>query len=274
MAITTLNGVIAGLTPPMNLFKAGPGTAAVYTRTAWYSAGYPSAAVANTSGLAGVALTTDVGAFPFQNPVSGNTYLSNWQNGVLYPNVTTYAPWWLVDRLWHNSGLDHTLITAQTVNSAAWPARDINQSTNGEGVYIAIEVSTLMGTGTPACTMTYTNSAGTTGRVATQLIQTPAVASTAVGAWYVFALAPGDTGVRSIQDITFSVSWGAAGVLHLVAFRPIAMITSENWNGTPEDAVTLAMPRLFDNSVLQVIYLTPNASLRYGLQATVGYTQG
>ena len=52
----------------------------------------------------------------------------------------------LVDRIWHNSGLSATITTSQTVNSNAWPARDDNESTNGEGVLVGMEVHAATGT--------------------------------------------------------------------------------------------------------------------------------
>lgn len=256
MAITTISGVIAGLQPPV--LGAKSQSALIFDNipsaiTNFYSAGSPVAASAPSPGIAGAALTSYTGQIPFPNPASGNAYLARLEAQSTEGTRTCL----LVDRLWHNSGLSGTTITAQTVNSVAWPARDINGSTNGEGVYIAVEFSGASGSGAPTITMSYTNSAGTSGRTATNLMST--VANTQSGRMYLMGLAAGDTGVRSIQTVTFSVSWGAAGNLHLVAYRPIAILNassavSPGSNAGADDALSLAMPKMWNDSVPQVIF--------------------
>lgn len=279
MAITTLAGVEAGLTYPNILAKNASNTAGGSGQwmTSFYTAGYPPAATAPTPGLAGAALTSYTGQIPFTNPLSGNTYLA----GLRRPfNVETtnasQRTLMIVDRLWHNSGLDRTVITAQTVNSVAWPARDLNGSTNGEGVYLAIEVSTTVSGGAsgPSISVSYTNSAGTAGRTGNSILGTRTNAP--AGHWFPIGLEAGDTGVRSVQSVTFSVSWGTAGVLHLVAYRPVAMINAASAaaNNCVDDALTLAMPQLWNDSVLQNVSATTGNGSSDGGAITVQYTQG
>lgn len=277
MAITTLAGVEAGLCAPNILGKQAVGSANSSSQwlTSFYGAGFPPAATAPTPGLSGAALTSYTGQIPFTNPASGNTYISrlfrSYQNEAASASQRTLM---IVDRLWHNSGLDRTLTTAQTVNSVAWPARDINGSTNGEGVYLAIEISTTMGTGAPTITVSYTNSAGTSGRTGTSILTTRT--STPAGYWYPIGLQAGDLGVQSVQSVTFSVSWGAAGVLHLVAYRPVAMINAASApaNYSADDALTLAMPQLWNDSVLQTVSVATGNGSHDGGAITVQYTQG
>lgn len=277
MAITTLAGVEAGLTAPNVLIKGVSNSANSNNQwiTSFYATGYPPAATAPTPGVAGAALTSYTGQIPFTNPLSGNTYLAALRRpysiSSLSPNQRTLM---IVDRLWHNSGLDRTANTAQTVNSVAWPARDLNGSTNGEGVYLAVEISTTMGTGGPTITVSYTNSAGTSGRTGVGIL--PTRTSAPAGHWFPIGLEAGDTGVRSVQSITFSVSWGTAGVLHLVAYRPIAMInaTSAPEINCVDDALTLAMPQLWNNSVLQNVSVMAGNGTTDGGPILVQYTQG
>lgn len=273
MAITTLNGVASRLMPPLVISKITGNTTGVQgvLRTTWYQSGMPVAATANTSGLSGAALTAPVtGQIPFTNPTSGNSYLAQFSSvqGALFQSA---QPTILIDRLWHNSGLDRTLATAQTVNSAAWPARDANGSTNGEGVYIGVEISTAMGTGTPTITMSYTNSAGTAGRTGVGVLG--AVAASSSAGWiYVIGLDAGDTGVRSVQSVTFSATWGTAGVLHLIAFRPLMMSAAGYSAGAytqREDAFTLGMPRLYDGAVLQHCRYASNGIVAAQEQITI-----
>lgn len=275
MAITTLAGVEAGLTPPLITVKNGTTNSNTNSQwlTAFYQSGYPAAAAAPTPGLSGVALTSYAGQLPFANPVSGNSYLASVRRSFSGDPVSGTRTSIVVDRLWHNSGLDRTLTTAQTVNSVAWPARDLNGSTNGEGVYLAVEISTTMGTGGPTITVSYTNSAGASGRTGVGILTTRT--SAPQGHWFPIGLEAGDTGVRSVQSVTFSVSWGTAGVLHLVAYRPVAMINtvSSSEYRVADDALTLAMPQLWNDSVLQVIEM-PSSSGSAGGPILVQYTQG
>lgn len=276
MAITTVAGVSSGLLQPTYIYKNSNLTSnggSIEFITSWYGTGFPPAATAYTGGLTGQAITTQpAAAIPLPNPPAGqNSYLARVNrlgNGAGNPlNLM------IIDRMWENSGLDRTLTTAQTFSSAAWPARDINQSTNGEGVYIALEVSTSVSGGStaPGITMSYTNSAGTAGRTGSVFASR---LNPPQGQFFPFFLQAGDTGVRSVQSVTFSVSWGTAGVLNLVAFRPIVVCTNaSNANrDTFEDAVTMAMPRLFDNTVLQTVTMAFNGN-DVG-QAEVQITQG
>ncbi|HND55182.1 MAG TPA: hypothetical protein PLV92_22365, partial [Pirellulaceae bacterium] len=60
MAITTLDGVIAGMQAPIPIIKAGITMAAVAARrayTPWYVAGNPGASTATAVGINGEAVT-------------------------------------------------------------------------------------------------------------------------------------------------------------------------------------------------------------------------
>lgn len=251
MAITTLDGLIAGMLPPEPVVKAAfTGEASGLFHTPFYLAGRPGAAVAPTPGLAGAALTSYAGQIPFPAAVGGkNIYLAG-LGGVQAGNVGAA---YLMDRLWHNSGIVVTTTTAQTINSVAWPARDQNGSTNGVGVMVGIEVSTATTNAgaVTTITMSYTNQAGTAGQVAT----IPNFPATAVAGTFVpFMLAAGDTGVRSIQSITLGTTL-TAGTIHLVAYRQCAWLAMGASNvGVDKDGVQLGFPRMFDNSVPFFLY--------------------
>lgn len=276
MAITTVAGVSSGLLPPTYIWKNSNTTSNAGTLefiTSWYGTGFPPAATAYTGGTAGQAITTlPAAAIPLPNPPAGqNSYLARVNR--LGNNNSNPVNLMLIDRLWENSGLNRTINTPQLITTNSWAPRDLNQSVDGEGVYIALEVSTSVtgGTTAPAISMSYTNSAGAAGRTGTVLTSR---LNPPQGQFFPFMLDAGDTGVRSIQSVTFSVSWGSAGVLHLVAFRPLVVCTSSSnaTRDTFEDAVTMAMPRLFDNTVLQTVTLAFNAA-DVG-QAEVQITQG
>jgi len=224
----------------------------IYNST-FYLAGQPEAAVAPSPGLDGAALTSYAGQIPYHNPVSGNGYLASLDGGYLANTVTSFTSGLVCDRLWHNSGISITTTTAQAITSPTWPARDVNGSTNGEGVFVGLEVSSATGNGSPITntTLDYTNSDGVSGRTGT--ISMPATAN--AGTFVFFQLQAGDKGVRSIQGITLGTSY-VSGTMHLVAVRPILDFFNEKLGDTKtEDAIAIGFPRLFDDSVLFTMFL-------------------
>ena len=206
------------------------------------------------------------GQIPFTNPVSGNTYLARFQGA-----ATVAGTLILADRLWHNGGFTITSATAQTVNSAAFPARDNNGSTNGDGVLLGLEVSAACGAAAPTITVGYTNSAGTATRSATNTFAT--ANSPTAGAFFPIGLQAGDIGVRSVQTLTLSVSW-VSGTINLVAYRPLAAIELTSAQvPMAVDAITSGMPRLFDGSVPFLIFI-PSTTTASNVSGSVVWTQG
>jgi hypothetical protein len=267
MAITSLDLALAGERPFEEYSKAVTGTlVAGRPFSPFYLAGIPGAAVAPTPGLSGAALTTYAGQIPVP-AASGNSHLAYFQCG----SSAQAGSVLLCDRLWHNSGFTITLATAQTVNSVAWPARDKNGATLGDGVYLGVEVSGATGAGTPTITVSYTNSAGTAGRTATNTVAT--VATSAAGTFYPISLAAGDVGVRSVQTLTLSATW-TSGTIHLVAYRPIVPLTLTA-AGVPSslNSVTGNLARLYDNSVPFLIY-RPQTTTTTQLSGGIKITQG
>lgn len=265
MAITTLDGLIAGMRPPEALLKLGAATVVGRYYSPLYVAGRPGAAVAPAPGIAGAALTTYAGQVPWVNPGAGNSYLAR-----LSMSCNVLGTLLLCDRLWHNSGINVTLATSQTINSVAWPARDRDGTVNGEGILIGAEVSTVMGAGTPTWTMGYTNQAGTAGRSTVTAAQ---AATMAVGSFIPIPLAAGDTGVRSIQAWTQSATM-TSGAYHLVAYRILARLAVSNANvDAAADAVQLGMPRLFNDTVPFLLWL-PATTTAPTLQGDLVVSQG
>lgn len=267
MAITTEAGILAGATQPNTFAKGVTGTmVAGRPHSLFYLAGVPGAAVAPSPGIAGAALTTYAGQIPFTNPVSGNTYIARLQGQATIAGTLVVA-----DRLWHNSGISVTTTTAQTVNSAAWPARDRDASTNGGGVYIGLEVSTATGAGAATPAISYTNQGGTSGKTGAMIV--PYAASSIAGTFYPFSLAAGDTGVRSIQSLTLSVSM-TSGTVHLVAYRELARLELTAANvGNAIDYLTSGFPRLYDNTV-PFLFFIPSTTTTSNISGQLIYTQG
>lgn len=269
MAITTLDGVIAGMLPPVPFTKTtGTLEAAGVLYSPVYVAGNPGAMAAPASGLAGAAITSRAGLMVVPVPGAGNSYLAG-----LSCLATLPGTFELIDRLWDNSGLVVTTTTAQTINSAAWPARDADGLTDGRGVYVGIEVRTATTNAGAITNMTfsYTNSAGTSGRTGT-IPSFPATA--AVGTFVEGYLQNGDEGVQSIQSWTLGTSL-AAGAVHLVAFRRVGLPANCGGAGFGRDmdAVGCGFTRLYDDTCLQPLW-TPSATTALTFTGRVLVAQG
>lgn len=267
MAILTLDGAIAGMQYPRWVVKAGTGTlVAGRPFSLFYLAGIPGAAVAPTPGISGAALTTYLGQIPFTNPVSGSTYLARFTG-----MATIAGKLILCDRLWHNSGISVTTTTAQTVNSVAFPARDVAASTNGNGVFIGLEITGLTGAGSATPTISYTDQSGNASNTGS-MINTYS-ASSPTGSFYPFSLAAGDTGVRSIQTVTLGISM-TSGSISLVAYRILAELEVPGSNVSfAIDALTSGFPTLYDNSVPFIIFV-PSTTTSTSISGSVVFTQG
>jgi hypothetical protein len=162
---------------------------------------------ANTDG------TTLAGALPYSNAAPGNTdYISKYAGSSSLAGSLKFY-----DMLWWNGGINATLTTAQTINSAAFPSRDANGTVNGIGCSLWIYVSAVLGAAAPTITVSYTNSAGTAGRTGTQSSISGAIAGTMIP----LTLQAGDTGVQSVQSVTLSVSQ-VSGTMHLMLLKPLS----------------------------------------------------
>ena len=277
MAISTIDGVIAGMQPPRPFAKAvTPTLVAGRPHSLWYLGGAPGTGTADTSTGGGVARTSSStmvnGQIPHTDPVSGNSYLARFQ-----AQATIAGTLMLCDRLWDCGAvitpatLSVTSTAAQTITSVAWPARDTAASTNGNGVLLGIEVSAALGVGTPTWTLTYTNQAGTGSRTATNL--DPVVASSAIGAFYRIGLQAGDTGVRSVQTFTSSAT-ATSGQFVIVAYRVLASLELTAAN-TPNavDALTSGFPRL-PNGVVPFLIFVPSTTTASNISGTYVEAQG
>lgn len=272
MAITTLDGAIAGMQPPQPIMKVGGTMAAVASQrayTPWYASGNPGASVANSAGVNGQAVnpglgTSVQGKIIRTNPASGNAYI-----GRLAVNATTTGTLWLIDRVWQNSGLSVTSTAAQAITPATIPARDNNGTTNGAAIMAAIEWSASGGSGTPTVTLTYTDQDGNTGATGTFA----GVASPPAGTFEIFTLAAGDTGVRAPTSFIQSAT-RTSGTMHLVLFRVLAQIEVTSANiGNAIDALTGGMPQIYNDSVLQLVWF-PTATTATTIGGQYIETQG
>ena len=268
MAITTLDGAIAGMQVPVPYVKAGVTMAATGTLRGYnprYSSGNPGPAAVPTAGVNGIAVAGPGSQLSRVNPATGFAYAANVDMA-----TSVAGTLWLIDRLWENSGLSSTLTTAQAITPAALPSRDRNGVALGDGVMAAVECSAVGGAGTPLITLTYTDQAGTAGKTAT--IAAAATAAPA-GTFEIFTPTAASGGVRSPTSFIQSATRTSGG-FHLVLFRrllavacPLASIAST------VDVLTGGMPRAFDGSALEFIWF-PTATTAVSFLGGYNETQG
>jgi len=251
MAITDLNGLIAGMLAPYPIFKPSATSEGTGTwHSLWKVAGAPEAG-ANpplfSAGSGYVPNNTTLGCLPFTNPVGGNTHLA--KSAIAGGTVGTLI---VYDRLWACSGFGTVITTAQNVTTpGTTPSRDRNGAALGAGVELWGEVYTAPGATAATWTVSYTDQDGNTGQSATYAH--PANAES-VGQMFRFNLAAGDTGVRAVASFTASVSSGTAGDIGITLVRRIAEIPIMVANVAQLfDAVALGLPRIYDSSCLALM---------------------
>lgn len=260
-AITTEDGIVAGMLPPLSYTKASfTGEAAGYYHNLFAVAGNPAAGALAAPGLNGATVDDSSaigGMFRFDNPSSGNAYLSKLSVSV-GANILGFL---LYDLLWYNTGIAVTTTTAQNITFPTLPSRCVPASgSTPDALGGAIEIWIHCATATTNAgvvantTMSYTNQANAAGRTGT--IIGPGWPITAVaGTFWPIGLSGSDTGVRSVQSITLGTSYGA-GAISLFAIRRVAFVPFvAAISGGLFDWAALGFPRLYNDSALYMAVL-------------------
>jgi hypothetical protein len=108
MAITTIDGALAGMQYPREFIKAVTGALiAGRPHSLLYLAGMPGAGVAPTPGLKGAALTTYGGQLPFVNPYPGTPILRGFRGRQRRPVRFCYATDFGITAEWSLPQLAH-----------------------------------------------------------------------------------------------------------------------------------------------------------------------
>ena len=164
MAITTLDGAIAGMQPTRFFSKAiTPTLVAGKPQSLWGLGGIPGAGSFDTT-LNGVTLSSTSsnvnGQLPWVDPGAGTSYLAR-----LVADATVGGKLLVCDRLWHNGGYTITSTAAQGViiNAGSWSGGSITYTTTAAhniGVGQSIIVTGVSPSGYNG---TFTTIAGTTG---------------------------------------------------------------------------------------------------------------
>lgn len=242
----------------------------------WYctakDTGFPGAWAPGTPGINGRVtdgtVSADFGCIPVANASTGGNYLTE----LLLASSVNHAHVFF-DVLWVNSGLVVTTTTAQAITTPTLPARDVNGGTNGEGCSIALYFSaaSTMAASSSAWTVSYTNSLGVSGKTATlsAIVGSQAPQTPVVGTIVWFNLAAGDTGVQSIQSITWPTSL-LTGTVHLMITRDIAMIGTTIVNIPAARALAPPGVRLYNGTtMLHCVMSSSNTATFFNGEVTV-----
>ena len=250
----------------------------VYRRHQATAAGRPNSGWVTLTGPSGVAPTTAVtvdrstlGAI--RSAGSRIAQITGVQISNSTAGVTSSGMIVICDRLSHQGGLVANIATPQTTNL---PTAALTRYTDGVGVWIALEIYTLLGvTTTVTATVSYTNQAGTAGRIGTCLIGGSGLQS--AGIICIVALQAGDTGARSVESVTLSGTTGAAGSFGVTLFRPLS------WFSTlPGVAATsvwvnsfggcMALPPIEPDACLMPVFFVLSSS--NGVRAELSFVEG
>lgn len=253
---------------PISFMKAGtaPDTAGYWYGT-YKDAGFPGAWSPGTPGVNGRitdgTTAADSGCIPIKNPSVGANFLTEIQMAASLNHSHFFY-----DVLWVNSGLSVTTVSSvQTIVSPTLPARDINGTTDGEGCVIGLyftAASTLAAVNALS-QVTYTNSKGVSGKIATLLgvqgSQAPATPVIGTVLWY--NLAAGDTGVRSIQGFNIGATSWLTGSISLFIARDIATIGTTIPNVSAQKIIGSPGIRLYNGSCLHHAILASAATATF-----------
>lgn len=212
---------------PVSFMKTGT---AADTVGYWYSTfkdlGFPGAWAPGTPGVNGRVTdgtsAADSGCIPIKNPSVGANYLTE----ISMASSVNHSHFFY-DVLWVNSGLSVTTVSSvQAIASPTLPPRDINGTTDGEGCVIGLYFSaaSTLAAVNALSQVTYTNSDGVAGRIATlsAIAGSQAPATPVVGTVLWYNLQAGDTGVRSIQGFNIGATSWLTGTINLFIARDIA----------------------------------------------------
>lgn len=237
----------------------------------WYStfkdAGFPGAWAPGTPGVNGRVTngtqSADYGCIPIPNATVGGNYLTELQMASSIAHSHFFY-----DVLWVNSGLSVTSTsTVQAIASPTLPPRDINGTTNGEGCVIGLYFSaaSTLAAVNALSQVTYTNSKGVGGRIATLLgvqgSQAPATPVIGTTLWY--NLAAGDTGVQSIQGFNIGATSWLTGTINLFIARDVASIGTPIANVCAQKTIGTPGIRLYDGSCLHHAILASSTTATF-----------
>ena len=205
------------------------------------------------------------GGIPHNPPVASfgyKTYLKTLSISPLSATVVTAGPMILMDYLFYYPFVDTGTTDEQILDNTA----SLTRYTDGQGVSVmAVQLAGLLGTGNPTFRFTYINQSGVLKTSPTQTCGSASVvgqlatgnnaaASVARSNYPFLALAPGDTGIRSVQSVTFDAP--DIGLLAFVLVKPLEQIMLREIGQTGERTPVLDffdLPVIADNAYLSIL---------------------
>ena len=260
MAISSMDQLVAAMTAATAQNIPWHKTAAATEGAGTYfdlsqTAGQPGTmATPDAASSGGTSYTgSAAGGLPFTAPTGGSsTYLAAFTATCSIP-----ANLYLTDRLWACRGLSTTAGATTTVTGMS----NITRYSSGIGAeiwYWCITAPSSGGSGT--MTVSYTNSAGVSGRTCTITLGAGTPPPTA-GQCYVGSLQAGDTGVQSIQSVT-NTSTSFVGGSHglFVAKRLVTAPITITSAGVSIDGLSTGLQQVNTNACLNFIQLCTSTS--------------
>jgi len=257
MAIATLDQYIAAVKQRIRIVKTASRTSVALVPFSTFDlAGNPGAGtLAGSSTAAGVVPNDSTAGYPIINFSTGVGYISKMET---YSSVLSRIQ--LFDMVFKAGAYAFTAgtstLSSQPAISSRCPDYPGSGTVFGNGMEIWIEVSTAFVTGNNwQVQVTYTNSAGTTGR--TSIISAAqAAAALTLGKMFQIALQSGDSGVQKIESVIVTNGGTAmtAGNFNVLILRPLysERIAVAN-SGSTADLLKMGMPIIYNDSALILV---------------------
>lgn len=212
-----------------------------YWYSLWGAAGVPGGGANPAAAPGGTTYVQAAGSIWFPDRSPQSTYLLTF-GGVGSSGGTLM----LYDRLVAVGGVALSPAGAKTLTSSALP-----RYADGAGVQAWVEVTTATAGGGTIALSSYTNQDGVSGR-AGAAVGYPFSASNATTFVGPLPLQSGDTGIRSIEQVTTATS--TAGVVNVVLLRPLVFlpVAANGWQEKDMVIQIASMPQLYDGASLAI----------------------
>jgi len=255
LAAAIAAGIIGGISKASMTTKG-----AGLWQSLWKATGQPGAGASPPAYTAGSGYTptkATAGAFSFGNPTGpALSYLAQ-----LRANSSVVGTLYLVDRLWHCSGFDSTVLTAQSITTPGTlpSGRDPN---TGADVEPWIEIYTPPGATGASWDLTGTDALGATTKNWRYTHPASAEVAGQMSPMFSGGAAPSTChGIRVPVSMLCSISSGTAGNFGITLLRRICELPMNPANMTSVlDAIGCGLPRIYDDSCLALMVLCSAAT--------------
>ena len=244
MAITTLDGIIAGAKQRILMYKSASRTSvAAYGCSVFDLAGNPGAGtLAGTSTTTGTVPTDATAGCPTINAFGGGAtgYISRIEgSNIVSCRIALY------DMLWKGGAYAFNVSTSG--NSPTSFSSRIPGGTDYTGLELWYEQVTA-GTLVQNVAVTYNDQSAASSTTGTYAMPLAMI----VGRMQQIPLAAGDTGIQGVTGVVGTVA--SAGTFNILIMRPLGEVRIRVANdGVVQDALMTGMPQVFADSALRVI---------------------